>query len=109
MNEHLKHNVSHKVYNVNTPESTSNEVTPYNDTCQSSSGDLVEIRGLKDNMEGYKYSKYCTVPLLNVSNTNIPNIVITGCNFTNCDVSLCSKLKIMKRPLVLLVIEGTNT
>ena len=31
------------------------------------------------------------MPLLNASNTNIPNIVITGCNFTNCNVSLCSK------------------
>ena len=31
------------------------------------------------------------MPLLNANNTNIPNIVITGCNFTNCNVSLCSK------------------
>ena len=31
------------------------------------------------------------MPLLNASNTNIPNIVITRCNFTNCSVSLCSK------------------
>ena len=57
---------------------------------QSSSGDLVEIRGQKDNMGG-KYSSNGIVPLLNASNTNIPNIVITGCNFTNCNVSLCSK------------------
>ena len=32
------------------------------------------------------------LPLLNASNTNIPNIVITGCDFTNCNVSLYSKV-----------------
>ena len=82
--------VSHVVCNTNAPESTCNEVIPYDDTCQSSSGDLEEIRGRKDNMEG-KYSNNPMLPLLNASNTNIPNIVITGCNFTNCNVSLCSK------------------
>ena len=71
------------------------------DTCQSSSGDIVEIKGQKDKMGG-KCSSNSIVPLLNASNTNIPNIVITGCNFTNCNVSLCSNLTIMRRPLVLL-------
>ena len=41
-------------------------------------------------MEG-KHSDNPMVPLLNASNTNISNIVITGFNFTNCNVSLCSK------------------
>ena len=74
--------VSHVVCDINTPENTCNEVAPYDDTYQSSSSDLVEIRGQKDNMGG-KYSSNGILPLLNASNTNIPNIVITGCNFTN--------------------------
>ena len=82
--------VSHVVCNANTPENTCNEVAPYDDTCQSSSGDIAEIKGQKDKMGG-KCSSNSIVPLLNASNTNIPNIVITGCNFTNCNVSLCSK------------------
>ena len=40
---------------------------------------------------GGKCSSNSIVPLLNASNTNIPNIVITGCNFTNGNVLLCSK------------------
>ena len=93
--------VSHVVCNTNTPGSTCNEVIPYDDTCQSFSGDLVEIRGCKDNMEG-KFSNNPMVPLFNASNTNIPSIVITGCNFTNCNVLLCSKFDNNEKPLVLL-------
>ena len=84
------HLLSHVVCNTNTPENTCNEVASYDDTCQSSSGDVLEIRGQKDNMGG-KYSSNGIVPLLNASNTNIPNTAIIGCNFTNCNVSLCSK------------------
>ena len=54
----------HVVGNTNTPESTCNETILYDDTCQSSSGDLAEIRGCKDNMEG-KYSNNPMVPFLN--------------------------------------------
>ena len=51
---------SHVVCNTNTPESTCNEVTSYDDTCQLSSGGLVEIRGHKDNMEGkYQIILWC--------------------------------------------------
>ena len=41
--------VSHVVCNTNTPENTCNEVTPYNDTCQSSNGILLrsEVRRIK--------------------------------------------------------------
>ena len=86
--------VSHVVCNMNITENTCNEVAPYNDTCQSASGDLVEIRGQKDKMEG-KCSSNGIVPLLNASNTNIQNIVITMCHCV-------ANLTIMKRPLVLL-------
>ena len=44
--------VSHVVCNTNTPKNTCNEVAPYDDTCQSSSGDIVEIKGQKDKMGG---------------------------------------------------------
>ena len=33
-------------------------------------------------------------------NNNIPNIVITGCNFTNCNVSLCSKFDVNEEALI---------
>ena len=86
--------VSHVVCNTSTPDQENmhcGEVVPYNDACKSSSSDVVEIRDQQKDHMGGKYSNNGIMSLLNASNTNIPNIVITGCNFTNCNVSLCSK------------------
>jgi len=86
--------VSHVVCNTSTPDQENmhcGEVVPYDDACKSSSSDVVEIRDQQKDHMGGKYSNNGIMPLLNASNTNIPNIVITGCNFTNCNVSLCSK------------------
>ena len=82
------------VFNTSTPDQENMhcvEVVPYNDAYKSSSSDIVEIRDQQKDHMGGKYSNNGIMPLLNTSNTNIPNIVITGCNFTNCNVSLFSK------------------
>ena len=80
--------VRHVVCNTNnTPDGTCSEISPYRNTCpndQLSSGGLVEAS-----------SSNSILPLFSTAN-NIPNIVITGCNFTNCNVSLCSKFDMNK-------------
>ena len=79
--------VSHVVCNTNnTLDGTCSEISPYRNTCpndQLSSGGLVEAS-----------SSNSVLPLFSTANNNIPNIVITGCNFTNCNVSLCSKFDV---------------
>ena len=86
MSKHLM-DVSHVVCNTNnTPDGTCSEISPYRNTCpndQLSSGGLVEAS-----------SSNSVLPLFSTANNNIPNIVITGCNFTNCNVSLCSKFDV---------------
>ena len=86
--------VSHVVCNTSTPdhENTCDKVAPYDDPCKLSCSDLVESRDQQKNHMGGKFSNNGAMPLLNANNTNIPNNVITGCNFTNCNVSLSSRL-----------------
>ena len=91
--------VSHLVYNTNAPDDacteifpfnnddTYSEMVPFNNSHTKTSSNLVDTRDQKENKEGNN----SILPLLNTATTNIPNIVITGCNFINCNVSLYSK------------------
>ena len=68
-------------------DSACSEIIPFNNSHTKTSSSLVDTRDQKENKEGNN----SILPLLNTATTNILNIVITGCNFTNCNVSLCSK------------------
>ena len=63
------------------------EIIPFNNSHTKTSSGLVDTRDQKENKE----RNNSILPLWNTATTNIPNIVITGCNFTNCNVPLCSK------------------
>ena len=83
------HQEAYVVCNTNnTPDGTCSEISPYRNTCandQLSSGGLVEAS-----------SSNSVLPLFSTANNNIPNIVITGCNFTNCNASVGSKFDMNK-------------